>query len=152
MFLTGRTRHILFHTHRETHTYTGWVLYISFAFVCFQNVIWKFRWLKSFNTLLSFGYSFPDQFSKHRCFMEHYHIFISIHPSTLIFLFFLLDAASKHAAVGFFDCLRAEMEEFDISVSTVNPTFIYSYHHQPASGNWEASIWKCKEHILKRPI
>uniref|UniRef100_A0A672VDR8 Dehydrogenase/reductase SDR family member 7C n=1 Tax=Strigops habroptila TaxID=2489341 RepID=A0A672VDR8_STRHB len=27
-------------------------------------------------------------------------------------------AASKHAAVGFFDCLRAEMEEFDISVST----------------------------------
>uniref|UniRef100_A0A8V5HHH7 Dehydrogenase/reductase SDR family member 7C n=1 Tax=Melopsittacus undulatus TaxID=13146 RepID=A0A8V5HHH7_MELUD len=33
-------------------------------------------------------------------------------------------AASKHAAVGFFDCLRAEMEEFDISVSTVNPTFI----------------------------
>ncbi|XP_040386274.1 dehydrogenase/reductase SDR family member 7C isoform X2 [Cygnus olor] len=51
-------------------------------------------------------------------------------------------AASKHAAVGFFDCLRAEMEEFDISVSTVNPTFIYSYHHQPVSGNWEASIWK----------
>ncbi|XP_052544150.1 dehydrogenase/reductase SDR family member 7C [Tympanuchus pallidicinctus] len=51
-------------------------------------------------------------------------------------------AASKHAAVGFFDCLRAEMEEFDISVSTVNPTFICSYHHQPAPGNWEASIWK----------
>uniref|UniRef100_A0A669Q2W4 Dehydrogenase/reductase SDR family member 7C n=1 Tax=Phasianus colchicus TaxID=9054 RepID=A0A669Q2W4_PHACC len=46
-------------------------------------------------------------------------------------------AASKHAAVGFFDCLRAEMEEFDISVSTVNPTFICSYHHQPAPGNWE---------------
>ncbi|KAM6344566.1 dehydrogenase/reductase SDR family member 7C [Alca torda] len=51
-------------------------------------------------------------------------------------------AASKHAAVGFFDCLRAEMEEFDISVSTVNPTFICSYHRQPAPGNWEASIWK----------
>lgn len=60
------------------------------------------------------------------------------------FFFFLLDAASKHAAVGFFDCLRAEMEEFDISVSTVNPTFICSYHRQPAPGNWEASIWKCK--------
>ncbi|XP_041888672.1 dehydrogenase/reductase SDR family member 7C [Corvus kubaryi] len=51
-------------------------------------------------------------------------------------------AASKHAAVGFFDCLRAEMEEFDISVSTVNPTFICSYHRQPTPGNWEASIWK----------
>ncbi|NXU88562.1 DRS7C reductase, partial [Xiphorhynchus elegans] len=51
-------------------------------------------------------------------------------------------AASKHAAVGFFDCLRAEMEEFDISVSTVNPTFICSYHRQPGPGNWEASIWK----------
>ncbi|NXO43724.1 DRS7C reductase, partial [Locustella ochotensis] len=51
-------------------------------------------------------------------------------------------AASKHAAVGFFDCLRAEMEEFDISVSTVSPTFICSYHRQPAPGNWEASIWK----------
>ncbi|KAM4761601.1 dehydrogenase/reductase SDR family member 7C isoform 2-T2 [Cyanocitta cristata] len=52
------------------------------------------------------------------------------------------DAASKHAAVGFFDCLRAEMEEFGISVSTVNPTFICSYHRQPTPGNWEASIWK----------
>ncbi|XP_065604693.1 dehydrogenase/reductase SDR family member 7C isoform X2 [Cyrtonyx montezumae] len=51
-------------------------------------------------------------------------------------------AASKHAAVGFFDCLRAEMEEFDIFVSTVNPTFICSYHHHPAPGNWEESIWK----------
>uniref|UniRef100_A0A8B9FAJ2 Dehydrogenase/reductase SDR family member 7C n=1 Tax=Amazona collaria TaxID=241587 RepID=A0A8B9FAJ2_9PSIT len=38
-------------------------------------------------------------------------------------------AASKHAAVGFFDCLRAEMEEYDISVSTVNPTFILAEVH-----------------------
>ncbi|XP_010210763.1 PREDICTED: dehydrogenase/reductase SDR family member 7C isoform X2 [Tinamus guttatus] len=51
-------------------------------------------------------------------------------------------AASKHAAVGFFDCLRAEMEEFGICVSTVSPTFICSYHRQPAPGNWEALIWK----------
>lgn len=63
--------------------------------------------------------------------------------------FLLLDAASKHAAVGFFDCLRAEMEEFDISVSTVSPTFICSYHRQPAPGNWEASIWKCKSGWMK---
>eukprot|EP00079_Xenopus_tropicalis_P030766 XP_012826975.1 PREDICTED: dehydrogenase/reductase SDR family member 7C isoform X1 [Xenopus tropicalis] len=51
-------------------------------------------------------------------------------------------AASKHAIQGFFDCLRAEVEEFDVSVSTVSPTFIRSYHVQPQPGNWEASIWK----------
>ncbi|XP_072259384.1 dehydrogenase/reductase SDR family member 7C isoform X1 [Pyxicephalus adspersus] len=52
-------------------------------------------------------------------------------------------AASKHAIQGFFDCLRAEVEEFDVFVSTVSPTFIRSYHVQPQPGNWEASIWKC---------
>ncbi|CAM4634459.1 unnamed protein product [Lepidochelys olivacea] len=51
-------------------------------------------------------------------------------------------AASKHAAQGFFDCLRAEVEEFDVCISTVSPTFIRSYHVQPEPGNWEASIWK----------
>uniref|UniRef100_A0A8B9YVP1 Dehydrogenase/reductase SDR family member 7C n=1 Tax=Bos mutus grunniens TaxID=30521 RepID=A0A8B9YVP1_BOSMU len=52
------------------------------------------------------------------------------------------DAASKHAALGFFDCLRAEVEEYDVVVSTVSPTFIRSYHVDPGQGNWEASIWK----------
>ncbi|MEQ2260624.1 Dehydrogenase/reductase SDR member 7C-B, partial [Xenotaenia resolanae] len=33
-------------------------------------------------------------------------------------------AASKHAIQAFFDCLRAEVEEFGISVSTINHTFI----------------------------
>uniref|UniRef100_A0A8C5RA30 Dehydrogenase/reductase SDR family member 7C n=1 Tax=Leptobrachium leishanense TaxID=445787 RepID=A0A8C5RA30_9ANUR len=51
-------------------------------------------------------------------------------------------AASKHAIQGFFDCLRAEVEEFDVFVSTISPTFIRSYHVQPQPGNWEASIWK----------
>uniref|UniRef100_A0A8C0H8V8 Dehydrogenase/reductase SDR family member 7C n=2 Tax=Chelonoidis abingdonii TaxID=106734 RepID=A0A8C0H8V8_CHEAB len=51
-------------------------------------------------------------------------------------------AASKHAAQGFFDCLRAEVAEFDVCISTVSPTFIRSYHVQPEPGNWEASIWK----------
>ncbi|XP_053426478.1 dehydrogenase/reductase SDR family member 7C isoform X1 [Nycticebus coucang] len=51
-------------------------------------------------------------------------------------------AASKHAALGFFDCLRAEVEEYDVVVSTVMPTFIRSYHVYPEQGNWEASIWK----------
>nr|XP_012313013.1 dehydrogenase/reductase SDR family member 7C isoform X3 [Aotus nancymaae] len=52
------------------------------------------------------------------------------------------DAASKHAALGFFDCLRAEVEEYDVVISTVSPTFIRSYHVYPQQGNWEASIWK----------
>ena len=56
----------------------------------------------------------------------------------------LPDAASKHAALGFFDCLRAEVEEYDVVVSTVSPTFIRSYHVDPGQGNWEASIWKCE--------
>ncbi|XP_076008282.1 dehydrogenase/reductase (SDR family) member 7Cb [Genypterus blacodes] len=33
-------------------------------------------------------------------------------------------AASKHAAQAFFDCLRAEVEEYGISVSTISHTFI----------------------------
>ncbi|XP_074081205.1 dehydrogenase/reductase SDR family member 7C isoform X2 [Macrotis lagotis] len=51
-------------------------------------------------------------------------------------------AASKHAAQGFFDCLRAEVEEFEVVVSTVSPTFIRSYQTYTETGNWEASIWK----------
>uniref|UniRef100_F7EM32 Dehydrogenase/reductase SDR family member 7C n=1 Tax=Monodelphis domestica TaxID=13616 RepID=F7EM32_MONDO len=51
-------------------------------------------------------------------------------------------AASKHAAQGFFDCLRAEVEEFEVVISTVSPTFIRSYHMYTEPGNWEASIWK----------
>lgn len=59
-------------------------------------------------------------------------------------LAFLLDAASKHAALGFFDCLRAEVEEYDVVVSTVSPVFIRSHHAHPERGNWSASIWKCE--------
>ncbi|XP_007887026.1 dehydrogenase/reductase (SDR family) member 7Cb [Callorhinchus milii] len=51
-------------------------------------------------------------------------------------------AASKHAVQAFFDCLRAEVAEFGITVSTVSPTFIRAYHQMPDTGNWEASIWK----------
>ncbi|KFO18881.1 Dehydrogenase/reductase SDR family member 7C [Fukomys damarensis] len=51
-------------------------------------------------------------------------------------------AASKHAALGFFDCLRAEVEEYDVVVSTVSPTFVQSYHVHPEQGNWDNSIWK----------
>ncbi|XP_066120394.1 dehydrogenase/reductase SDR family member 7C [Saccopteryx bilineata] len=51
-------------------------------------------------------------------------------------------AASKHAALGFFDCLRAEVEEYDVVVSTISPTFVQSHHAHPGQGNWDASIWK----------
>ncbi|XP_072098427.1 dehydrogenase/reductase (SDR family) member 7Cb [Mobula birostris] len=51
-------------------------------------------------------------------------------------------AASKHALQAFFDCLRAEVSEYGITVSTMSPTFIRSYHQMPETGNWEASIWK----------
>ncbi|XP_007522704.1 dehydrogenase/reductase SDR family member 7C [Erinaceus europaeus] len=51
-------------------------------------------------------------------------------------------AASKHAVLGFFDCLRAEVEEYDVVVSTVSPTFIQSHHGQPSQRKWENSIWK----------
>lgn len=59
-------------------------------------------------------------------------------------LVFLPDAASKHAVMGFFDCLRAEVEEYDVVVSTVSPTFIRSYHINPEQRNWESSICRCK--------
>uniref|UniRef100_A0A8C9XVS8 Dehydrogenase/reductase (SDR family) member 7Ca n=1 Tax=Sander lucioperca TaxID=283035 RepID=A0A8C9XVS8_SANLU len=47
-------------------------------------------------------------------------------------------AASKHAVQAFFDCLRAEVEEYGISVSTINYTFI----SRSASGN------QAKVHML----
>ncbi|KAM6469859.1 dehydrogenase/reductase SDR family member 7C [Liasis olivaceus] len=51
-------------------------------------------------------------------------------------------AASKHAALGFFDCLRAELQEFGVCVSTVTPSFIRSDPIQLQPKNWEASTWK----------
>lgn len=41
------------------------------------------------------------------------------------------DAASKHAAQGFFDCLRAEVEEYGIVVSTISHTFINASEPTP---------------------
>lgn len=42
-------------------------------------------------------------------------------------------AASKHAAQAFFDCLRAEVEEYGISVSTICHTFINASELPPLS-------------------
>ncbi|XP_052347326.1 dehydrogenase/reductase SDR family member 7C-B-like isoform X2 [Oncorhynchus keta] len=47
-------------------------------------------------------------------------------------------AASKHAVQAFFDCLRAEVQEYGISVSTVNHTFIIS---PPPGEKTKKSIW-----------
>lgn len=40
-------------------------------------------------------------------------------------------AASKHAAQAFFDCLRAEVEEYGITVSTISHTFINASEPPP---------------------
>ncbi|KAK7918758.1 hypothetical protein WMY93_010042 [Mugilogobius chulae] len=42
-------------------------------------------------------------------------------------------AASKHAAQAFFDCLRAEVEEYGVSVSTISHTFINASEPAPAT-------------------
>lgn len=57
-------------------------------------------------------------------------------------------AASKHAVQAFFDCLRAEVEEYGISVSTINHTFI----SRSASEASEASrsIWSLL--YTKKPL
>uniref|UniRef100_A0A3Q4A9U7 Dehydrogenase/reductase (SDR family) member 7C n=1 Tax=Mola mola TaxID=94237 RepID=A0A3Q4A9U7_MOLML len=54
-------------------------------------------------------------------------------------------AASKHAIQAFFDCLRAEVDEYGISVSTVSHTFISSSssEHTAASAAASGSIWTC---------
>ncbi|ETE73967.1 Dehydrogenase/reductase SDR family member 7C [Ophiophagus hannah] len=52
------------------------------------------------------------------------------------------DSASKHAALGFFDCLRAELQEFGVCVSTVSPSFICSDHNQLQPKNCEGASWK----------
>ncbi|KAL6102458.1 uncharacterized protein ACO6RY_02068 [Pungitius sinensis] len=58
-------------------------------------------------------------------------------------------AASKHAAQAFFDCLRAEVEEYGISVSTINTTFIGGSASSP---NAEASrsLWSLL--YTKKPL
>lgn len=45
----------------------------------------------------------------------------------------LTDVASKHAAQAFFDCLRAEVEEYGIVVSTISHTFINASEPPPAA-------------------
>ncbi|XP_049600957.1 dehydrogenase/reductase SDR family member 7C-B isoform X4 [Syngnathus scovelli] len=48
-------------------------------------------------------------------------------------------AASKHAVQAFFDCLRSEVEESGVSVSTINFTFISS---QASSGKQKNAVAK----------
>lgn len=47
-------------------------------------------------------------------------------------------AASKHAAQAFFDCLRAEVEEYGISVSTISHTFINASGPEPGDTHTQA--------------
>ncbi|XP_032392963.1 dehydrogenase/reductase SDR family member 7C-B isoform X2 [Etheostoma spectabile] len=50
-------------------------------------------------------------------------------------------AASKHAVQAFFDCLRAEVEEYGISVSTINYTFISPSASSENTAPASKSIW-----------
>ncbi|XP_068434939.1 dehydrogenase/reductase SDR family member 7C-B [Clinocottus analis] len=56
-------------------------------------------------------------------------------------------AASKHAVQAFFDCLRAEVEEYGISVSTINHTFIGRSAAQEENSR---SLWSLL--YTKRPL
>uniref|UniRef100_A0A4W6E847 Dehydrogenase/reductase SDR family member 7C n=1 Tax=Lates calcarifer TaxID=8187 RepID=A0A4W6E847_LATCA len=53
-------------------------------------------------------------------------------------------AASKHAVQAFFDCLRAEVEEYGISVSTINHTFISSSASENTQAASSKSIWSLR--------
>ncbi|KAF7705067.1 dehydrogenase/reductase (SDR family) member 7Cb [Silurus meridionalis] len=62
-------------------------------------------------------------------------------------------AASKHAVLAFFDCLRAEVEEYGISVSTINHTFINAAaqeatpsQSQPTNALWAYILSKLTTH------
>ncbi|XP_065109614.1 dehydrogenase/reductase (SDR family) member 7Cb [Paramisgurnus dabryanus] len=62
-------------------------------------------------------------------------------------------AASKHAVQAFFDCLRAEVEEYGISVSTISHTFINAVTEsttpsktQPTNPLWAYISSKLKTH------
>ncbi|XP_026213279.1 dehydrogenase/reductase SDR family member 7C-B [Anabas testudineus] len=57
-------------------------------------------------------------------------------------------AASKHAVQAFFDCLRAEVEEYGISVSTINHTFISCSASDNAAS--PKSIWSLL--YTKKPL
>ncbi|XP_068193941.1 dehydrogenase/reductase SDR family member 7C-B-like [Antennarius striatus] len=50
-------------------------------------------------------------------------------------------AASKHAVQAFFDCLRAEVDEYGISISTINHTFISSSSSDSVEPTSSRSIW-----------
>uniref|UniRef100_A0A8C0J501 Dehydrogenase/reductase SDR family member 7B n=1 Tax=Chelonoidis abingdonii TaxID=106734 RepID=A0A8C0J501_CHEAB len=49
-------------------------------------------------------------------------------------------AASKHATQAFFDCLRAEMEQYEIDVTVVSPVASISAFDYSAVPNWPGSI------------
>lgn len=59
-------------------------------------------------------------------------------------------AASKHAVQAFFDCLRAEVEEYGISVSTIHHTFISSSACGSEGASPSRSIWSLL--YTKKPL
>ncbi|XP_035511034.1 dehydrogenase/reductase SDR family member 7C-B-like [Morone saxatilis] len=59
-------------------------------------------------------------------------------------------AASKHAVQAFFDSLRAEVEEYGISVSTINHTFISPSSSSSPEASTSRSLWSLL--YTKKPL
>ncbi|KAM9843899.1 dehydrogenase/reductase SDR family member 7C-B-like [Aulostomus maculatus] len=55
-------------------------------------------------------------------------------------------AASRHAVQAFFECLRAEVEDFGVSVSTINHTFISNCAAPPPEAALPPSVWSHQEY------
>ncbi|KAL4648162.1 dehydrogenase/reductase SDR family member 7C-A-like [Arapaima gigas] len=62
-------------------------------------------------------------------------------------------AASKHAVQAFFDCLRSEVEEYGISVSTINHTFINTAPQELVpSCTSDKTLWACLSRHLSHGV
>ncbi|XP_069572183.1 dehydrogenase/reductase SDR family member 7C-B-like isoform X1 [Brachyistius frenatus] len=59
-------------------------------------------------------------------------------------------AASKHAVQAFFDCLRAEVEEYGVSVSTISHTFISRSASETTKAATSKSVWSL--FYTKKPL
>ncbi|XP_018617208.1 dehydrogenase/reductase (SDR family) member 7Cb [Scleropages formosus] len=62
-------------------------------------------------------------------------------------------AASKHAVQAFFDCLRAEVEEYGISVSTISHTFINAASQEVTpSSTSDKTLWTFLSRYLSHGV
>lgn len=101
-----------------------WCSFISTYFRVFpknKNTMHQIRNEHCYNTLLNY----KNQFLKRQWWewlvpgqVSHQLTHLTLWPPTFA------DAASKHATQAFFDCLRAEMEQYEIKVTVISPSYI----------------------------